>query len=379
MRRVDRNIWREKKGRYRVRLAAVDPRTGKQREVNRVVIGSLSDARREREQLRGGIHAGDDERARLTLGEYAKRWTEARSPRLKPSTRERYKDAMRLHIMPAFGDRYLDAVQKVDVDAWAARAVTRTRARGRAPYRPQTVNGWLRILQTIYRDAAADLGIPNPLARLAPLPTTTVEDRREALTAPQVTLLLEHVREEEPEAYPLLLTLVLTGMRWGEATALQWGDIGDGVIVCKRAHVRGTVATPKTGPKVYPLPAVLEAALQAHRRELVADQHPGLRRGWVFATRSARDEDRWRLRFPSSFQKALPRWCAACGIEKHITPHSLRRTAVDLLRAAGVDLVVRQALIGHATGSMTAHYSTVRHEEKEEAAARVVRLVGGER
>ena len=35
------------------------------------------------------------------------------------------------------------------------------------------------------------------------------------------------IRDTEPEHYPLALTLPLTGIRYGEATALRWSDIDE--------------------------------------------------------------------------------------------------------------------------------------------------------
>ena len=44
----------------------------------------------------------------------------------------------------------------------------------------------------------------------------------------------------------------------------------------------------------------------------------------------------------------------------------------DVLRLAGVDQVTRKALTGHVTDEMTAHYSTVRLDEKRVAMEAVV-------
>jgi integrase len=80
-------------------------------------------------------------------------------------------------------------------------------------------------------------------------------------------------------------TLVLTGLRWGEATALTWADIEAaeqrGVLRVRRSHVRGAIRnTTKTGKRrMVPFPAELAAVLADHRRRMVETQHPGLQDG----------------------------------------------------------------------------------------------------
>jgi integrase len=115
---------------------------------------------------------------------------------------------------------------------------------------------------------------------------------------------------------------------------------------------------------------------QEHWNRLRIEKHPGLEQGLVFATRSSEDPDVAALRFPSSWQKCLPKWLEAAGIAKHITPHSFRRTNVDALRWAKVEPVVARSLVGHATPSMTETYSTVVDDEKRDAVARVADLMG---
>jgi integrase len=228
-------------------------------------------------------------------------------------------------------------------------------------------------------DASADYGFPDPTARIRTMPNHDIEPRRLALSADELRRLLEGARQMDPEQYPLLLTLALTGARWGEATALKWSDIDEteGTLRVVRSHVRGRVGTTKTGKtRVYPLVPELIDVLREHRQRLLADQHPGLKEGWVFAT-TDREGKEARLACPKAWARALPRWLRAAGITKHITPHSLRRTNVDLLRRAQVDAVVARSLVGHATEAMRDHYSTVASDEQHEAVNRVVKLVKG--
>lgn len=59
-----------------------------------------------------------------------------------------------------------------------------------------------------------------------------------------------------------------------------------------------------------------------------------------------------------------------------VRKNDLRRTFVDLLRAAGADAVVEHAVVGHSDEAMRRRYSTVRGDEAARAVGAVVALVG---
>jgi integrase len=69
------------------------------------------------------------------------------------------------------------------------------------------------------------------------------------LTRDELTLLLRTVQEAAPAYSPLFLYLARTGMRLGEALALQWGDIDfrGRFIEVRRNYVRRRITRPKNG------------------------------------------------------------------------------------------------------------------------------------
>ena len=385
----DRGITALGNGWYRIRARAIDPRTGKEREIQKErECKTKVKARRIRDdwtdEIRSGRHPSVNER--LTCGEYARRWAEERAPSLKPRVRDRIADDLELHLLPALGDMYVDAVHKQDILDWRAAEMKRgwrKRLKGgklgkRRSYSIETANGWLRTAKALFADASADLGIPNPAARIKPLRRPRgAKSRRTTLAENELGSLLKHIRENEPHYYAQALTLGLTGMRWGEATALRWKDIreSDKVVAVVRSQSLKEVDDPKTEMSIrdYPLPDVLASALRDHRRRLVEEQHPGLSLGLVFPT-IGRD-GKGTYRYPSSWSKALPRWCKAVGIEKHVTPTTFRRAFIDMMRRAKVDNVVRRALVGHAGEAIHEHYSSVDIEEKRQAVGMAVKVV----
>ena len=63
-------------------------------------------------------------------------------------------------------------------------------------------------------------------------------------------------------------------------------------------------------------------------------------------------------------------------IDRPISPHWMRHTYNNLMRQAKVDKMVLQSTTGHSTDAMTDHYSHVDLQEKKEASAKLLSLVG---
>jgi len=362
-------VTRLKKGLYEVRIQLKKhPRTGRSMEARRhVMAANAEEAWRLRMQLREELLRGDgDLRAeRPTLGAYASEWLLRRAVHLAESTADRYADALELHLIPNLGDIYLDCINRRDVELFVARQAGR--------YAPETVNGHLRILKTIMADAADELSIPNPCTRVKAIPTAQVdEDDPNALTEEELQDLLAAFEKHQPQYYPLVLTIALTGLRWGEASALKWGDLDRdaGVIRVRRAHYRGHVKPTKTGrPRLVPLPCQLLEVLDEWRTRMLREQQPGLDAGWLFPGNTG------ELRTSNVMTKPMRDCLKKAGIDKRVTVQGLRRSAEDVLRRLGVSGALAEALMGH-NARMRSRYSTVDHREVASLGPRLVRVLG---
>ena len=185
--------------------------------------------------------------------------------------------------------------------------------------------------------------------------------------------MLAEFRSSEAHDYPLALTLGLTGLRFGEASALRWSDVreDDGLIRVGRSQWKGHVSTTKTGVlRTVPLVPELATVLRAHREQLVAGQHPGLAEAWVFS------DERGALLRKNYLRIPLARVVKRVGITRRFTVHGFRRTFNNIARQVAGDIVTR-SITGHVTPAMTEHYSHVGRAEKLAAAGSVVRLVFG--
>lgn len=363
---------------YRVRGKAIDPRTGKSKEVDRVLNNvTAQQAARKREELLDEVRAAGQTNQRMRVGEYAQLWMKSKALKLDSATANHYAAVLERHILPAFGEFYYDALTRHDVQAWVDQALTsgwKTRSGKPRTYALRTVEGWYWVLRSMTRDAIAELDLQRDPTFRVSFPEAPQRLESKALTAEQATKFLEAMREQYPQHFALTMMLAYTGLRFCHASALKWSDWDEdaGFVRIVRKQVRGKVGPltrKKQAPREYPIEPELAAVLRWQRERMVALQAPGLAEGWMFPTSTG------TLRQPHSLGHMWQRCMERIRIDKHFTVHGMRYTFTDLVRQANVDAVVRRALTGHVTEEMQHHYSSVGLAEKRAAVAGVHRLV----
>ena len=193
-----------------------------------------------------------------------------------------------------------------------------------------------------------------------------------SLSSEELLRVLEALKRQSQVIHAAAWTQAVTGLRWGEVSALKWED-HDGE---KRVlRIRRTAARASSGRARRPNARHRGRTGGAARscfaapEQLVAGQHPGLESGLMFPSQGGTPLTNSRI------SDALQDACKAAGINQRFTSHGFRRTMTDLLRNAQVDPVVAAGLTGHETERMRRHYSTVRTSEAVEAGERVVRLL----
>jgi hypothetical protein len=147
-------------GRKRIRLRAVDPRTGRMKEVDKIITGTVQQAVKLREQWRDEIRDADRVVKEVPrLGAYAESWIASKALALKPSSGTWYADRLDQHVLPVLGDFFLDKITNEDLRNLQAKL-----AGGMAP---ASVNGIMAVLKMVLGDAVVEYELPrNPGQRL---------------------------------------------------------------------------------------------------------------------------------------------------------------------------------------------------------------------
>lgn len=372
---------------YQIRAKVIDPRTGKDKEIDRVLKGvTAHEAAQQRDVLMNEILHSVQRAQKQRVGEFARSWLESKALKIDPTTVRTYADALENHILPALGDYYYDVLTPIDVQRWIddsvrrgwtseKRGSKRTSKAARRTYSSDTVKGWFRVFRTMTRDAMVMLNLQrDPTLRISIPDDGGGRDEANALSPAQLASFLGAMREHYPQHYALVVLLAYTGLRFCHASALHWSDWHEagGVLRVVRKQVRGKVGPvtrKKQAPKEYPIEPELAEILKQHRVRMLKEQVPGLEKGLMFPSKVG------TYRTPNTLDIAWAKCLELAGIDKRFTPHGLRYTFTDLVRRANVDEVVRRALTGHVTEEMQRHYSTVGIDEKRAAIAGVLRLV----
>lgn len=194
------------------------------------------------------------------------------------------------------------------------------------------------------------------------LPRIVKVDKDTRLTNDQVLDLAEAAGQYRV----MFLVMAYTGVRFGEASALQAGDVD---LVTSRLHVRRAysdvggklqVVTPKSGkPRTIPIPAYLHAPLMEALYSCVSSD------SLLFTAQKGGPlhYPRWR----SFFDKAAD----AAGLQG-LKPHDLRRTYATLSIQAGVGPKALQAAMGHSDIRLTMDtYAGIFELDKDDHAARL--------
>jgi len=302
-----------------------------------------------RAKLQLGEFGFDEPKPAPTFKEYADSWIKITVPATcKESTVQDYKIILRLHVLPAFGDLRITDINRGKVKDFLLDKVNSGYAKSTASHMKDVISG---VLNKALDDEIIQ---SNPALQLGKNILKTKDQKKHinALTPEELKQLLETVSEHFPGHYALFLLLARTGMRIGEALALQWEDINfdKRFIEVKRSVYRDKISTPKNGKtRLVDMSLQLAKALKTHKKgfKLGLAGKKGGNAQFVFTNRNGNiiDKDNWRRRvFTKAVQKAEI---------KRVRIHDLRHTYATLRISKGDNIADVSNQLGHHSVKLT--------------------------
>lgn len=318
-------------GRWQLRWRAPDGSQHKQSFTRK------ADAERRLISLGHSVMTGsyvDPAAGRMTMGQWAAPWMAGRS-HLKPTTLASYESLLRTRILPTWETMPLSRITHAGIVAWVAGMRTEglSASRTRQAY---------HLLSSILDDAVRDNRLSRNPAAGVDLPRLPTTERR-YLTHGQVAQLANAAGP-----YRLLvLVLAYCGLRWGEMAALKVSRVdlmrGRLAIIEAVADVNGHMifGSPKSHQhRSVPVPRFLRDDLAQHMAGKGQDE-------LVFtAPRGA------VLRVNNFRRRHFDRATTHIGMAG-LVPHELRHTAASLAIASGASVKGVQAMLGHASATLT--------------------------
>ena len=409
-------IYRMQEGGYLVRARVMDAKAGKLRELFRVcrdenvaeAQATLDALRSERrEEMNGRMPK------KQLFSEFAASRFEAKvaAGDIKSAKGiQKWESNLRVHIVPAFGQKRCDEIKPWDIAEWRKRlsimmrdgyTSTKKLKNGKVQerfihLRPETANTWIRFMRTLCTEMTELLELDrDPAAGLKIFDTsqspTYTDESPNSLTPDFSAEFIAFMQKLFPQHYAMVLLGFATGKRpstlrpirgRGPECDVEWED---GFIRFRRSHTvgEGCMVGTKTNPggeRVH-VPQVVLDALRAHQEQLRNPPINAQGKPPLWWRKEMTETDllfpgrNGKMRSPSSLDKPFAAVWKAIALKYRLTPRAMRRTFNDLARNAQINDVVARSISGHRTPKMQQHYSTAEATEQRSAVAKVINIV----
>ena len=307
-------------------------------------------AHSEREVLQKIAAYREKEDTGVTFSLMAEEWWAYKEAKLSPNTVNGYRVAMQRAV-----DRFENTPMK---------NITATQLRGwldwlgNRGYARKTVANHLIVLSEIFSWACENHNLPENPATMVHVPDGLKKTKRKMPSPEEIEIIKKSVNTPDGLFFYFLM---YTGLRLGEALALQWKDLDPqkGIIHVWRSLYwpgknNGEFKPPKTEAGVRDiiyldrLQAVLEPLRENPDFYVLGGQEKPMSKG--------------------RYSKRVRRFQNETGVT--CTPHQLRHAFATLCFEAGIPEKTAQGLLGHAQLSTTMDiYAELRDKKRMEAAA----------
>lgn len=286
----------------------------------------------------------------VTVEQSAQRWLEIAATTVKPQTLAVYRGTLDNHILPELGRLKTSELSRGRAKAFLASKLSSGLSK-------KTVASILSCLVSICH-AAIDWGVlsTNPLlnmSRSLGLTRLGSRDKVKALTQSELRQLLDAALEMHAHLYPMLFLMSRTGMRIGEALALEWRhvDFTASKINIVQNQVGRRIGTPKSGKgrhvDMCSSLRDLLSSIRTQRLELKLKNGLSEVPRWVVVDKAGRYI--LKNRATAQFREIADR----AGLPKHVTSHSLRHTFASTHISLGTPIGYVKEQLGHASIAMT--------------------------
>jgi len=306
----------------------------------------------------GGKAPFQEPEAKLpTLAVYSETWLQNIEHERKPSTAGFYGQYLRLYVLPRFGEKQLDRIERDQIKKF----IGELRARGLAK---NTIRLAVTTLRAILTAAVEDRVIlVNPAQGLGRFVRSEKPEREATSLTPQENRLLKTAKDNlDFREDALIFAAVRAGLREGELAALDWGDIQFGAteedrerfILVQRNYdrrwSRRMLTTKSRKPRRVDMSRELRRVLmQLGQQGSNPSDHrtPRGGQGLVFPSNAGTP-----IEMNNFCKRVFQPLLTKAGLRK-IRFHDLRHTFGSLLIQAGASLAYVRDQMGHSSIQIT--------------------------
>jgi integrase len=289
-------------------------------------------------------------------------WLQTKQPEVSPATLAFYKKSTRKLL------EFLGPAAELDLTSVTRRTLVEFRNYVAQKASATTTNHDLKAIKALFREAKRDGYIAEDPSEFVDAVRKSSEDSKRPFTIPEIRSVLAVA---DLEWRSMVLFGLYTGQRLADIASLSWDNLD-----LERNEIR--LRSRKTGKRIL-IP--IATPLRTYIDSLPAGDQPGSPiHPKAFATvnrqsRSGNLSNQFAdLLAQAGLREKSPHRSKGKGRGSHRTSnglsfHSLRHTAVSLLKDAGIPEAVVMELVGHDSKAMSAHYTHVGAEALEKAVA----------
>ena len=300
-----------------------------------------------------------------SIKSWCETWTEAKAIETEESTHARYK-----RVIERFTSFLGEAKSKRDLSTLQASDVARFRDREAKELSRSTANLSVKVLRICLGEAVRQtLLAVNPAVRVKLL-KSTAESKRRAFTLDEIKRILRACGDDA-EWRGLVLFGLYLGQRLGDLAKLTWRavDLDSGEIAFTARKTGRRIVLPLVQPLIDYLSA------------LPSSDNPN---AYIFPSlakhkRTASLSNQFReILVEAGLVEPLPRGHRSTGRGRsgarepsELSFHSLRHSAVTMLKAAGVSDFMAREIVGHESAAVSRQYTHLTTNDKRAAMQRL--------
>lgn len=343
---------------------------GRKQRRSKVVRGSKRQAQAVlTEMLQGKLQGRLAPRINMRLADLTDEWLSHKARDVSPRTLRGYREALASYVLPSLGHRRLETITLRDIDSLYGQMhegslppIERNgKSREIGPLSGRTITIAHTALSQAFKQAVRWGMIPfNPAAE-ATIPKSEKRQKRPLTVAERTAF----IAASEGSFYRMFYRLLMdTGLRPGEACALQWTDLdfGRNSIAVTKAITQGDnnerlVSHPKTSKSRRTVPMFgLSDELLSHRARQAEQGLDAI--GYVFTNQLGAPIGPWAFS-----NRDLRRTTKEAHINWPVTLYTFRHSFATLHLQFGTPLKVVSEYLGHSTIQQTAN--TYQHLSSE--------------
>ncbi len=359
----------DKEGQRRNRSTRVVNREGNRKQAQKIADTYEEAARNKRTAVQtrkviASLHeqiTGESIRS-VSFRAFADEWLAAKRPETAVSTAKFYANAI-AKFYAALGpkaDAELMDIDKNDILTFRSNEVKL--------FEPKTVNHDLKVVRMVLRAARSEgLISEDPAEFVKTVKLTQPTNARRPFTIPELKAVLGVA---DAEWTSMILFGLYTGQRLADVATLTWANVD-----ITAGEIR--LMTKKTGKRIiFPLAGPLRehVASLASSDDLSTPVHPRAHDLVVRQGKSGNLSNQFAdllaqagLREKQAHRKTHGEGRGLGSAKTGLSYHSLRHTAVSLLKEAGIPAAVVMELVGHDSKAMSDHYTHIGTESLRKA------------